>query len=294
VIFQDNKINIKIGFRLFVAGKNKQEKKIWLPINLTEDFSIEVTVGTTTFDEYQKMVINACNKAFPNSGPIIKKDLTARAPQIKWYGTIPKTPNFLKKDKYQVTDHASYSNWVKTAYDVSRSEIGLLLKMSNPAEAIKRAQREDLLAAQADHEEAVQIAAAKRKASNGDDDNPDADADDELDPVDWERINTHMKKIYAANLTNVKYDQHLPVYIDPTNPHRYILITPMACQEWARALVRLFSLLCSMCQQCLTAGHVSDGQEGGCFCKNPTVFPCLPHSQSSQKSSDCTWRLGWQ
>ncbi|PLW48536.1 hypothetical protein PCANC_12183 [Puccinia coronata f. sp. avenae] len=234
---EDNKINIKIGFRLFVAGKNKQEKKIWLPINSTEDFSIEVMVGTTTFDEYQKMVINACNKAFPNSSPIIKKDLTARAPQIKWYGTIPKTPNFLKKDKYEVTDHASYSNWVETAYDVSRSEIGLLLKMSNPAEAIKRAQREDLLAAQADHEEAVQIAAAKRKASDGDDDDPDANADDELDPVDWERINTHMKKIYAANLTNVKYDQHLPVYIDLTNPHRYILITLEACEEWARALM---------------------------------------------------------
>ncbi|PLW22088.1 hypothetical protein PCASD_17726 [Puccinia coronata f. sp. avenae] len=175
-------------------------------------------------------------KSFPQQRPNHQKGSTACAPQIKWYGTIPKTPNFLKKDKYEVTNHASYSNWVETAYDVSRSEIGLLLKMSNPAEAIKRAQREDLLAAQADHEEAVQIAAAKRKASNGDDDNPDADADDELDPVDWERINTHMKKIYAANLTNVKYDQHLPVYIDPTNAHRYISSPLEACQEWARAL----------------------------------------------------------
>ncbi|PLW26848.1 hypothetical protein PCANC_25439 [Puccinia coronata f. sp. avenae] len=163
------------------------------------------------------MVINACNKAFPNSGPIIKKDLTARAPQIKWYGTIPKTPNFLKKDKYEVTDHASYSNWVKTAYDVSRSEISLLLKMSNPAKAIKRAQRKDLLAAQADHKEAVQIAAAKRKASDGDDDDPDDDADDELDPVDWERINTHMNPAKRAQIAPGGLDGSNSNAITPSN-----------------------------------------------------------------------------
>ncbi|KNZ46607.1 hypothetical protein VP01_7126g1, partial [Puccinia sorghi] len=29
----------------------------------------------------------------------------------------------------------------------------------------------------------------------------------------------------------------LTVYIDPANPHRYILITAAACQEWARALI---------------------------------------------------------
>ncbi|KNZ52103.1 hypothetical protein VP01_3696g1 [Puccinia sorghi] len=33
---------------------------------------------------------------------------------------------------------------------------------------------------------------------------------EELDTVDWERINTHMSKIYEKNLTNIKYDQHLP------------------------------------------------------------------------------------
>ncbi|KNZ63782.1 hypothetical protein VP01_1101g10 [Puccinia sorghi] len=45
-----------------------------------------------------------------------------------------------------------------------------------------------------------------------------------------------MTKIYEHNLTNVKYDRHLPVYINPANPHWYILITLEACQEWARAL----------------------------------------------------------
>ncbi|KNZ64226.1 hypothetical protein VP01_1052g2 [Puccinia sorghi] len=42
----------------------------------------------------------------------------------------------------------------------------------------------------------------------------------ELDTVNWERINTHMKKIYEKNLTNIKCDQHLPAF-----------------QEWAHTLM---------------------------------------------------------
>jgi hypothetical protein len=38
-------------------------------------------------------------------------------------------------------------------------------------------------------------------------------------------------------LINAKYDCHTPVFIDPSNPRRYILLTVDACQEWAKALV---------------------------------------------------------
>ncbi|KNZ59787.1 hypothetical protein VP01_1661g2 [Puccinia sorghi] len=91
--------------------------------------------------------------------------------------------------------------------------------MDNPAGAIKDTEMEDLLAAQAAHEQAVKEMNGKRKFW-----------------MQWtERINIHMKRIYDKNLPNTKCDCHIQGYIDPSDPHQYILITFEACQEWACA-----------------------------------------------------------
>ncbi|KNZ48638.1 hypothetical protein VP01_551g4 [Puccinia sorghi] len=100
----------------------------------------------------------------------------------------------------------------------------LTLTMPNPSDTIKQAAKEDLLAAHAAHQQAMKDTSAKQKSAAGEDEEDYLD-DEELD---------------VPNLTNVKCDRHLPVHIDPANPHWYILITLEACQEWGRALVSLY------------------------------------------------------
>ncbi|KNZ53309.1 hypothetical protein VP01_3282g1 [Puccinia sorghi] len=135
-----------------------------------------------------------------------------RHPTIEWLATIPITPRFLKKDKFHMETNSAYIDWLETAANANKSEVNMALTMPNPSDAIKGAAKEDLLAAHAAHQLAYKT------------------DDEELDAVDWERIITHMnKKNYKKNLSNVKYDCHLPVYIDPANPHRYLLITLEAC-----------------------------------------------------------------
>ncbi|KNZ47748.1 hypothetical protein VP01_6186g1 [Puccinia sorghi] len=111
-----------------------------------------------------------------------------------------------------------YKSWLNTADNGRKSEVGLLLTMANPAEALKQAAKEDLVAAHVAHEVAKKEASRKRKALGENEDSDDNDNED-LDAFDWEQINTHMNKIYAKNLKNVKYNRHLPVYIDPADPH---------------------------------------------------------------------------
>lgn len=119
--------------------------------------------------------------------------------------------------------------------------MGYLLRLRwKTADAIRMTEMEYLLAAQAAHEQAMKNSSRKRKVTGGNQEEEEED-ENELDVVDCKSINIHMKKIYEKNLTNAKYNCHLPAYIDSANPHQYILIPATACQEWVCAFPALFS-----------------------------------------------------
>lgn len=91
--------------------------------------------------------------------------------------------------------------------------------MENPAKLSKQAETKDLVAAQALRDQAVKdAAAAKRKASTSDSERNKSD-----------EFNVQMKKLYETHLIDTKYDCHTPVFVDPGNPNRYILLTVDAC-----------------------------------------------------------------
>ncbi|PLW48522.1 hypothetical protein PCASD_04295 [Puccinia coronata f. sp. avenae] len=104
--------------------------------------------------------------------------------------------------------------------------------MNNPAKVAQQAEMEDLLATQALKNKAAQ--ASKCKATN---DDSEGEESEDLDAKAWDTINVYMKQLFKAHLINAKYDFHTPVFINPSNTTRYILLTVDACQEWAKALV---------------------------------------------------------
>jgi hypothetical protein len=115
---------------------------------------------------------------------------------------------------------------------LGRAKLALAIHMTNPAKIAQRAKMEDLLAAQALKDKASR--AAKRKVTNAD---SEGEESEDLDTEEWDTINVYMKRLFKEHLINTKYNQHTPVYVNPSNPRRYILLTIDACQEWAKALV---------------------------------------------------------
>ncbi|KAH9469743.1 hypothetical protein MJO29_003893 [Puccinia striiformis f. sp. tritici] len=236
-------IKVNISFKLFVSSKNKKNKKIWVPVSSSKEFPLKIVVGTDSFDNFRAKVATACDEQFPNTGAIIMESIDNRVRPIYWNVSIPRCPDWKKSDQCELKDDSDYNGWLNAACEIGRKDVGLSIKMPNPADAIKRAEKEDLLAKQAMRKEAVS-ASKKRKAAalDGDDDGggggSDSDgSDSEIDADEFDDINFHMKKIYAAHPPNSLYDRLNPVYIDPANPRRYILLTVAAVQDWAKALM---------------------------------------------------------
>ncbi|PLW29313.1 hypothetical protein PCASD_23585 [Puccinia coronata f. sp. avenae] len=127
--------------------------------------------------------------------------------------------------------------------------------MTNPAKIAQRAEMEDLLAVQALKDKASR--AAKRKVTDADSEGKESK---DLDAKEWETINVYMKRLFKEHLINAKYNQHTPVYVDPSNPRRYILLIVDACQEWAKALdgVSITSPPCTLAYINLSKAKLND------------------------------------
>jgi len=234
-------IKIMISFRLFAPTKNQQsgpktqaKKKTWGVVNSSHDVPIDVEVEVTSFVDFQSKVITACNEHFGGAGRVIRKGLTARPQAIFWYGSIARCRSFAKKDLCEIHHSYQYRDWLDVACDAGRSEVALSLKMENPSKVAKRAEMEDLLAAQALRDDAIKNSVSSKR--KGDDDGSEYDSTEEPDPEEWDTINIHMKRIFKKYLINTQYDRHNPVFLDPANPNRYILLTVDACSQWAKAL----------------------------------------------------------
>ncbi|KNZ52343.1 uncharacterized protein VP01_3609g2 [Puccinia sorghi] len=152
---------------LLSVSRNKAKKTCIRKGNKTD---ISVNYGLTLFKYFQTQVADACNKAFTNTGPIILKSITSANPTIEWLVTIARTPKFLKKDKFQLFSRAHYKSWLDTAVDGRKSKHIRWPRKKNPT--------------------SKKLWEGTRIVTTN------------LDAVDWEKINTHMNKIYAKNLTN--------------------------------------------------------------------------------------------
>ncbi|KAA1087506.1 hypothetical protein PGT21_032733 [Puccinia graminis f. sp. tritici] len=269
-------VKVLVAFKLYVVSKNKKKEKTWVPCGSTSEFPVDVTLGVTDFDQFRELVAAACNLHFKSTGGIIRESIEdpVRMP-LAWLVSIPRVDEWKKSDKVKMKDASDYQDWLVTAFRAGKKSVGLDIRMTDPAEAKRRAKKEDLLAKREARAAAVKASASKkRKAKNGRGGSggggdgggggdsgggggggggPDgaysevsSDTDNsgsEIDADDFDDINFHMRSIYRAHPTNVTYDRLIPVYIDPTNPRRYILLLTAAVQTWAKDLVCPFAIV---------------------------------------------------
>ncbi|KAA1065228.1 hypothetical protein PGT21_050221 [Puccinia graminis f. sp. tritici] len=110
--------------------------------------------------------------------------------------------------------------------------------MPNPADLVKRGKQADILAKRAKLKKAIALKkTAKRKAGEVADEDLSEDEEEEIDPEDWNDVDFHMRALFDSNPINREYDAHIPVFLHPTVPGRFILLTMEACQEWALGIL---------------------------------------------------------
>ncbi|KAI7947602.1 hypothetical protein MJO28_009510, partial [Puccinia striiformis f. sp. tritici] len=243
-------MKIMVGFRIFTDSKNRKKVWIHLPVNSSGHNPGQHQGWRDRFSSIPEYCGLGCSDHFAKTGPVILNSKT-----VLWWGSIPNVTDWKKSDKNEVHTPSSYAVWLNTACQAKKKSIGLDIKMPDPAAAKKRAAKEDLLAKQEARAAAIKEAATKKRKGasasirggdgDGDDDEEgDSDGDSkgdgsglEIVADEFDDINFHMCKIYKIYPVNVMYNRINPVYIDPGNPQRYILLTLAAVQAWAADLM---------------------------------------------------------
>ena len=99
---QGTAIKLNVGFRLFISGKKKNNKKTWKVVNCKDNFEIEVLYGLTSFKEFQDEVARNCNKGFHGTTLIVIKSIETVSPHIYWLASIQNVTQYIKNKKIKI------------------------------------------------------------------------------------------------------------------------------------------------------------------------------------------------
>ncbi|KAH9466097.1 hypothetical protein Pst134EA_013943 [Puccinia striiformis f. sp. tritici] len=226
-------VELTTNFKLYIADRNRARRRIWRPHSPADKFTIILPTGPgrPSFAEFHVLVANRCNDAVAGTESLIVDSLESGSNDIKWAVTVRGTKEY-KKATLINTEHL-YNTWVNLLHRQKQTEATLDLKMANPTAAERRAHNESLLTRQT-----LARAATTARAQNSQNrDNDDVEVSD-VEGEDFDAVNVHVNRLYALHRFDATYDRDFPVYIDPGNTRRYILLTVGNCQIWAQALLQ--------------------------------------------------------
>ncbi|PLW15402.1 hypothetical protein PCANC_10690 [Puccinia coronata f. sp. avenae] len=157
---------------------------------------------------------------------------------MTWTAYILKNKKFPKSAPISIFDNVSLTQWLNKINFAQQSKGGVMIRMDNPCNEVLPACKEDLLArtmkrinARCDGPPTT----AKRARRSGDHSPADSDEESSSGP-EFNNLDVHSDEIYAKYGMNSDYDRVHPVFLDPTNANRYILLTSGNVDKWAKAL----------------------------------------------------------
>ncbi|POW22634.1 hypothetical protein PSHT_01023 [Puccinia striiformis] len=207
-------VELTTNFKLYIADRNRARRRIWRPHSPADKFTIILPTGPGRPSWHRVLIVDSLESGLND---------------IKWAVTVRGTKEY-KKATLINTEHL-YNTWVNLLHRQKQTEATLDLKMANPTAAERRAHNESLLTRQT-----LARAATTARAQNSQNrDNDDVEVSD-VEGEDFDAVNVHVNRLYALHRFDATYDRDFPVYIDPGNTRRYILLTVGNCQIWARAL----------------------------------------------------------
>ncbi|POV94198.1 hypothetical protein PSHT_16363 [Puccinia striiformis] len=215
----------------------------YTPVKPKEDFVIEITAGAITFDAFRKLVADECNKKRGGAGQLIRDACEVGSPAVEWkvglkFRTAPQW-NKTAKPTPKINDEAGFAAWVQVIIDHGKDETesSLQVIMENLAVAAKESQTDAALKAHNLAQNAARHANSSRRL--GLSEHPDqATTAGKFD--DRNVIANEILRIYKPN---VNYDRKIPVFLHPSDPTRFILLTEATVQKWAQAIKEPGSLV---------------------------------------------------
>ncbi|KAA1095740.1 hypothetical protein PGTUg99_027657 [Puccinia graminis f. sp. tritici] len=198
-----------IKFTLYCCERTRHNFTKWVAVrsspNLTVTFNTRDNVNWVGF---QHLVADKSNRQYNNIARLILDGTNRSPPTITWRAYVIKNREWTKSNLQPLSDQASFLRWIFAINESKQAKGGVILEMSNPQNQQTRARAEDLLA-----------------MTEHDSDGPEFSA-----------LDLRIEEIYAQHAVNTDYDRIHPVFLDPANHERYILLTSGNVQQWDRAL----------------------------------------------------------
>ncbi|OAV92588.1 hypothetical protein PTTG_27608 [Puccinia triticina 1-1 BBBD Race 1] len=198
---------------------------------------------TITYDLFHRLVAAKCAENYDKLPSLLHKGTTAIPPYIHWSGYIIRNKQWPKGRPKPISTRSDFAAWIDaiTNARTPATEGGISIKMADPAVKIALAANNDLLAESVRRSEAREATMAARQSQGS------SLGLHPLDPMendsDGDSCNEDFKArtIIKEDLFN-KYKRDTgvvsshPIYPDPTDVNRYIILTPGNVALWAKAI----------------------------------------------------------
>ncbi|PLW08270.1 hypothetical protein PCANC_27674 [Puccinia coronata f. sp. avenae] len=224
--------NCSINFLVFLSDKNKCNETSWVPLKPISDLSVLFNSrNNVTWEGFVKMIADECNKDYNYIGRMISDGTHSSPATMTWTAFILKNKKLPKNSLLTIFDNVSLVQWMSEINNSQQSKGGLMIRMDNPRDEVTRAHRENLLA------KTMKRIDSRHKQPHKKDKPANACSDEELSSgPEFDDLDVHSNDIYTKYGVNADYDQIHPVFLDPTNADRYILLTSGNVDKWAKAL----------------------------------------------------------
>ncbi|EFP77465.1 uncharacterized protein PGTG_03421 [Puccinia graminis f. sp. tritici CRL 75-36-700-3] len=225
-------IDLSTSFKLVYPDKNSNNKLTWIPRKSKGKFLISIPAISTTFKQFREIIARKCEENSEGAGKIIQNTLESGSPGINWkvWMNLPAAHKFKKNANYKVNDIDSFTHWTATiiANGKDRTDASLEVEMISPANLEKEAK------AAVKIKQHVMTHAADQRASTS----KHQDPSNLVAAEDFDLYNLYRDQIFNAHPPNVQYHNKIPVFIDPGDRSRYILLTTGNVDKWAYALTK--------------------------------------------------------
>ncbi|KAA1136666.1 hypothetical protein PGTUg99_036842 [Puccinia graminis f. sp. tritici] len=216
-----------INFSLYLSERTRRNSVNWVPVKPISDLSVTFnTNDNITLNHFQEIIAKKCNDDYDNIGRMIHEGTHCSSPTITWSAYILKNRKYPKSTPLRLFDPTSFSQWIDEIKLTKQTKGGVFVRMENPKDKLARARKEDLVAKTMKRFDARHEGASRGKGRRG--------------PVvagaSSDEVYVHVDKIYSKYGMNTEYDRIHPVYLDPTNADRYILLTAGNVDKWAKDL----------------------------------------------------------
>ncbi|PLW37415.1 hypothetical protein PCASD_09916 [Puccinia coronata f. sp. avenae] len=223
-----------ISFIVSISEKNPKSKKTsWVALKPRSDLTVVLVPNKNlTLKFLHDRVASKCDKDFNKISCMILDGTHSSPPTITWSGYILKNKKYPKSNPLIIFDECSFCQWISEISSSGHNKGGIIIWMDNPKDEQTRVHKENLLARMMKQLDAC------RQGPSAWAHESEVKADDELDAPEpeFEDLDVHVDEIFAKYGMVKDYDQIHPVYLDPTDPDRFLLLTSGNVIKWAQKL----------------------------------------------------------